>query len=99
MVQCDQDLKGRHPQHATKHTANIIWSNATKISKEGTHNTYANIMDIKEPTGQICTDQTGRFSVQSSHGYKHIMILYDYDSNAILAEAMKSQSEHKIIQA
>jgi hypothetical protein len=36
--------------------------------------------------GKIYTDQTGRFPVVSSEGYKYIMILYDYDSNAILEQ-------------
>jgi hypothetical protein len=39
--------------------------------------------------GQIYTDQTGRFRVVSSKGNKYIMILYDYDSNAILAQPIK----------
>jgi hypothetical protein len=39
--------------------------------------------------GQIYTDQTGRFPVVSSKGNKYIMILYDYDSNAILAQHIK----------
>jgi hypothetical protein len=34
--------------------------------------------------GQIYTDQAGRFPVVSSKGNTYIMILYDYDSNAIL---------------
>jgi hypothetical protein len=34
--------------------------------------------------GQIYTDQTGRFPVVSSKGNKYIMILYDYDSNAMI---------------
>jgi hypothetical protein len=55
-------------------------------------------MDINEPTGQIYyTDQTGCFPVQSSCGYKYIMILYDNNSNAILAKAMKSRSDHELI--
>jgi hypothetical protein len=33
--------------------------------------------------GKIYTDQTGRFPVVSSKGNKYIMMLYDYDSNAI----------------
>jgi hypothetical protein len=36
-------------------------------------------------TVQIYTDQMGRFPVVSSKGNKYIMILYDYDSNAILS--------------
>ena len=71
----------------------------TDNSNDRTHNTFADIMDINEPTGQIYTDQTGRFPVQSSRGYKYIMILYDHDSNAILAEPMKSRSDHDMIRA
>jgi hypothetical protein len=38
---------------------------------------------------QIYTEQTGRFPVVSSKGNKYIMILYDYESNAILAQPIK----------
>jgi hypothetical protein len=39
--------------------------------------------------GQIYTNQTGRFLAVSSKGNKYIMILYDYDINAILAQPVK----------
>jgi hypothetical protein len=39
--------------------------------------------------GQIYTDQTGRFPMVSIKGDKYIMILYDYGSNAILAQPIK----------
>jgi hypothetical protein len=42
--------------------------------------------------GQIYTDQTGIFPVVSSKGNKYIMILYDYDSNAILAQPIKDRT-------
>jgi hypothetical protein len=42
--------------------------------------------------GQIYTDQTGRFPVVLSKGNKYIMILYDYDSNAILAQPIKDRT-------
>jgi len=44
-----------------------------------------------EPTGQIYTDQTGKFVAPSSTGNNYILILYDYDSNAILAVPFKNQ--------
>ncbi|MCK7513582.1 MAG: hypothetical protein MZV70_62545 [Desulfobacterales bacterium] len=34
-----------------------------------------------EPTGQVYTDQTGRFITPSSNGNNYLLILYDYDSN------------------
>jgi hypothetical protein len=49
--------------------------------------------------GQIYTDQTGRFPVVSSKGNKYIMILYDYDSNAILAQPIKDSTAPELLRA
>jgi hypothetical protein len=47
--------------------------------------------------GQIYTDQTGRFPEVSSKGNKYIMILYDYDSNAILAQPIKDRTAPELL--
>jgi hypothetical protein len=49
--------------------------------------------------GQIYTDQTGIFPVVSSRGNKYIMILYDYDSNAILAKPIKDRTAPELLKA
>jgi hypothetical protein len=49
--------------------------------------------------GQIYTDQTGRFSVVSSKVNKYIMILYDHDSNAILAKPIKDRTAPELLKA
>jgi hypothetical protein len=49
--------------------------------------------------GQIYTDQTGRFPVVSSKGNKYIMILYDYDSNAILEQPTKDLTAPELLKA
>jgi hypothetical protein len=49
--------------------------------------------------GQIYTDQTGIFPVVSSKGNKYIMILYYYDSNAILAQPIKDQIAPELLKA
>jgi hypothetical protein len=49
--------------------------------------------------GQIYTDQTGRFTVVSSKGNKYIMVLYDYDSNAILAKPSKDLTAPELLKA
>jgi hypothetical protein len=49
--------------------------------------------------GQIYTDQTGRFPVVSSKGNKYSMILYDYDSNAILAQPIKDRTAPELLKA
>jgi Reverse transcriptase (RNA-dependent DNA polymerase) len=54
---------------------------------------------IFEPTGQIYTDQTGRFVTPSSNGNNYLVILYDYDSNSILAEPTKNKSAESILTA
>jgi hypothetical protein len=49
--------------------------------------------------GQIYTDRAGRFPVVSSKGNKYIMILYDYDSNAILAQPIKDLTSPELLKA
>jgi hypothetical protein len=49
--------------------------------------------------GQIYTDQTGRIPVISSKGNKYIMVLYDYDSNAILAQPIKDRTDPELLKA
>jgi hypothetical protein len=61
-----------------------------------THLVYAKVVEI---TGQIYSDQTGRFPVTSSKGNKYIMVVYDYDSTAILAEPIKNRSERELLRA
>jgi hypothetical protein len=50
-------------------------------------------------TGQIYSDQTGRFPTTSSRGNKYVMIVYDYDSNAILSETLTSRTEAELLRA
>jgi hypothetical protein len=44
-------------------------------------------------------NQTGRFPVVSIKGYKYIMILYDYNSNAILAKPIKDRTAPELLKA
>jgi hypothetical protein len=48
---------------------------------------------------QIYTDQTGRFPVVSSKGNKYIMILYDDDINAILAQPIEDRTAPELLKA
>ena len=49
---------------------------------------YSTIIPAPD-NGKTYTDQTGRFPYQSSRGNKYIFLLYNYDANAILCEAIK----------
>ena len=55
------------------------------------------LVDIAELNGIIATDQTGRLPVTSQQGNQYIMVLYNYDSNVILAEAIKGRTDKKLI--
>jgi hypothetical protein len=58
-----------------------------------THCVYAATIDA----GKIYTDQTERFPVVSSKGNKYIMVLYEYDGNAIIAEPIKNRTTVELL--
>lgn len=63
-----------------------------------TLNCFSIIIDINNSnTGFI--DLTGRFPYRSSRGYQYLLLLYDYDSNAILVEPLKNRTANSIIKS
>jgi hypothetical protein len=60
-----------------------------------THCIYAAVLDA----GQIYTDQTGRFPVISSRGNVYIMVLYECDGNAIMAEPIKNNKAAELLRS
>ena len=64
----------------------------------GAHSYFCHT-SIIEPTGQIYTDQTGKFVTPSSTGNNYLLVLCDCDSNAILAEPVKSRHATAILNA
>ena len=54
---------------------------------------------IFSQSGKMYSDQTGNFFQASSKGNLLVMILYDYDSNAILAEPIKNRKAETILAA
>ena len=55
---------------------------------------YTNLVFLEavDLTGNIYTDQTGRFPVTSSKGKNYILVPYHYDSNTIHVEPLKTGS-------
>ena len=51
------------------------------------------------PSGKIYTNQAGFFPIVSSRGIKSVIILYDYDSNAILVEGITSKGGAELLRA
>jgi hypothetical protein len=55
---------------------------------------------MEDLNGMISTDQTGRFPVKSIKGKSYLlMVLYNYDSNIILATSMKSRTAPDLVAA
>ena len=52
-----------------------------------------------EVSGQIFSDQTGRFPRVSSRRNRSVMVLYDYGSNAILTEPLKNNTTPELVRA
>ena len=53
---------------------------------------------IKHENKSYC-DLTGRFPYKSTRGNQYLFVLYDYDSNAILFEPLKTRQAHEITMA
>ena len=56
---------------------------------ENTNLFFFNTVDL---AGKFYTDQTGRFPVTSIKGNKYILVAYQFDSNIIYAEPLKTSS-------
>lgn len=101
----DQTRKNLQSTKPTDKTSNSEHDDAfqpTPAITDGlrTHYIYAAIVDSEDTTtGQIFSDLTGRFPTTSSKGNRYTLIIYEYDSNAILAEAMKNRSDAEALRA
>ena len=84
------------PTDDTEDTANFPTSDPGNAR---THLCYAAVVDPSEVSGQIHSDQTGKFVVASSAGNNYVLVVYDYDSNAILVEPMRSRTGPCILAA
>jgi hypothetical protein len=60
-----------------------------------THCVYAATVDA----GHIYTDQIGQFPVMSSKGNIYMMVIYEYDGNAIMAKPIKNRTSGEFLSA
>jgi hypothetical protein len=63
-----------------------------------THCYYTAVI-LPQHTGQVHLDQTGKFPVASSTGNNYLLIVYDCDSNGILAKSMPKRTGLYILHA
>jgi hypothetical protein len=71
---------------------NLAIENATNTS-------YANLIEVSNPSHKSYSDLMGRFPVHSSQGNIDVLVLYLYDANVILVELLKNRSESEQMKA
>jgi mRNA-degrading endonuclease HigB of HigAB toxin-antitoxin module len=64
-------------------------------SQEG----FVNVIKLTDLQEKSYSDLTGRFLVHSIDGNLYVLVLCPYDTNAILVELLKSQSETDQVKA
>ena len=60
------------------------------LKQEKSNTTITSIFPFA-PKELSYSDQTGKFPFRSSRGYEYVMIIYDFDSNTILARHFKTR--------
>ena len=53
-------------------------------------------MDPATPTGRTNSDVAGHFPIQSNHGTNYILVVYEYDSNAIIVCPLRNRTASEI---
>jgi hypothetical protein len=83
---------------STKNKTDEDQTTIEMIEAQEPHNQITNqaFATIKE-TGKVYTDQTGAFLITSSNGYKYMLVMYHYDTNAILIEPLKTRHGNEIL--
>jgi hypothetical protein len=61
------------------------------------HYVGINAVKFDDLKGIISTDLPGRFPLTSARGNAYVFVLYDFDSNSILAVPIKNRSKHSLI--
>ena len=62
------------------------------------HYVGINAVKFEDLKGIVSTDLPGRFPLTSARGNAYVFVLYDFDSNSILAFPIKNRSKHSLIQ-
>jgi hypothetical protein len=90
---------------STKLDANVLALNVSldispsqEPSNERTRAVFATMLHATN-LHKSYSDQTGKFPIQSSRGYNYVMILYNYNSNAILSKPLKTRRAGELTNA
>ena len=94
-----QNTRSTKPKHASVASTTVGINATPSPSAEPvvmlrTNSIYATCKPI---SGKIFSDLPGRFPIQSTRGMSYLLVVYDYDSNAILCKPMKAKTGPAIV--
>jgi hypothetical protein len=100
LAKSDATVKGHINQQRqnTRSTQKRVPSTAPALEPKYTGKmefVYATIVD----SGQIHSGLIGRFPTTSVKGNTYMLVLYDYDTNNVLTEPMKSRGDQEMVRA
>ena len=93
------DQERKNLQSTTPTNKDEIEDNFPSQEQTKTYNIFAMLEKTDESftaKHKTCSDQTGKFPHISSRGNQYVFTLYDYDSNVILLESLKSKQGKEI---
>ena len=94
-----RSTKSGKPQDLNNKPVTSVSPDEFPEREDKSHHCYVAVQHIEEPTGKVYTDQTGKFPCTSASGNNYIMIIYDYDSNAILMEPIRNRKGPTLLAA
>jgi hypothetical protein len=95
-----KNLRSTKPQKRPNQAENAKAVDDTNPAQESvSQDGFVNVIELTDPQEKSYLDLTGRFQVHSLEGNLYILVLYLYDTNAILVEPLKSRSETDQVKA
>ena len=88
--------------HAKRHRQHVRSTQSSPkmtadLTKQPSARTNLVTFGTRDVTGEIATDQTGKFPVKSSKGNQYIMVAYVRDPNVIMAQPIKNRTEKELV--
>ena len=93
-TQSTQPKIARSPQNQQSILAQTAPDDNNKLLR--THNIFASCEPI---SGKIFSELLGRFPITSTQGMNYVLVVYDYNSNAIICEPMKNITGPTVVAA
>jgi len=94
-----RSTRNKKKQEISETTVEIKKENESSEKHEGMNNIFCFAALADKQKGTLYTDATGALPVVSLEGNQYYFIAYDYDTNAILAEPLRSVKDADIIAA